>query len=154
MNVVELIRVLQNKIATSTSAEDVLFLTKAMEKLNLGLVRTVPIRSCLTYPSKDTLGEVYFVENEERLYFRDLSDNGSLVWRTISGDLNDTAAYAWGNNGSLGRLGDGTDTVAKSSPVSVVGGFTDWIQVSALVQCHGVGLRAERYGMGLGKKPQ
>jgi alpha-tubulin suppressor-like RCC1 family protein len=38
-------------------------------------------------------------------------------------------AWAWGCNGS-GRLGDNT-TVTKSSPVSVVGGFTDWCQISA-----------------------
>jgi len=37
-------------------------------------------------------------------------------------------AWAWGNNGN-GRLGDNS-TVSKSSPVSVVGGFTDWCQVS------------------------
>ena len=37
--------------------------------------------------------------------------------------------WAWGN-GSYGRLGDNT-TAAKSSPVSVVGGFTDWCQISA-----------------------
>lgn len=36
--------------------------------------------------------------------------------------------WAWGYNGQ-GQLGDGT-TVSKSSPVSVVGGFTDWCQVS------------------------
>jgi alpha-tubulin suppressor-like RCC1 family protein len=40
----------------------------------------------------------------------------------------DGTAWAWGNN-SNGRLGDNT-TVEKSSPVSVVGGFTDWVQVS------------------------
>jgi YD repeat-containing protein len=37
--------------------------------------------------------------------------------------------WAWGYNGQ-GRLGDGT-TTNRSSPVSVVGGFTDWCQVSA-----------------------
>ena len=37
--------------------------------------------------------------------------------------------WAWGR-ASYGRLGDGT-TVSKSSPVSVVGGFTDWCQISA-----------------------
>jgi alpha-tubulin suppressor-like RCC1 family protein len=38
-------------------------------------------------------------------------------------------AYAWGS-GADGRLGDNT-TVSKSSPVSVVGGFTDWVQIDA-----------------------
>ena len=36
--------------------------------------------------------------------------------------------WAWGSN-TTGQLGDNT-TVSKSSPVSVVGGFTDWCQVS------------------------
>ena len=38
-------------------------------------------------------------------------------------------AWAWGYGGA-GRLGDNT-TTGKSSPVSVVGGFTDWCQISA-----------------------
>jgi alpha-tubulin suppressor-like RCC1 family protein len=48
-------------------------------------------------------------------------------------------AWAWGV-GSNGRLGDGT-TVSKSSPVSVVGGFTDWVQVSGGGQ-HSAGIRS------------
>lgn len=38
-------------------------------------------------------------------------------------------AWGWGFN-SVGALGDGTST-GRSSPVSVVGGFTDWVQISA-----------------------
>jgi alpha-tubulin suppressor-like RCC1 family protein len=47
-------------------------------------------------------------------------------------------AWAWGNNG-FGRLGDNT-TTNQSSPVSVVGGFTDWCQVSAGFN-HSLGVR-------------
>jgi alpha-tubulin suppressor-like RCC1 family protein len=47
-------------------------------------------------------------------------------------------AWGWGCNGE-GRLGDNS-TVAKSSPVSVVGGFTDWCQVSA-GSAHSLGVR-------------
>jgi alpha-tubulin suppressor-like RCC1 family protein len=47
-------------------------------------------------------------------------------------------AWAWGRS-CYGSLGDNTD-VAKSSPVSVVGGFTDWCQVSAGYR-HSVGVR-------------
>jgi alpha-tubulin suppressor-like RCC1 family protein len=47
-------------------------------------------------------------------------------------------AWAWGYNSS-GRLGDNT-TVDRSSPVSVVGGFTDWCQVSA-GNTHSLGVR-------------
>ena len=48
-------------------------------------------------------------------------------------------AWAWGSNGN-GRLGDNT-TIARSSPVSIVGGYTDWTQVSAGFS-HGLGLRS------------
>jgi len=48
-------------------------------------------------------------------------------------------AYAWGRNVN-GGLGDGT-TSDRSSPVSVLGGFTDWISISA-GGSHSLGLRA------------
>jgi alpha-tubulin suppressor-like RCC1 family protein len=47
-------------------------------------------------------------------------------------------AWAWGSN-TCGRLGDGT-TISKSSPVSVVGGFTDWCQLSG-GRYHSLGVR-------------
>ncbi len=47
--------------------------------------------------------------------------------------------WGWGANG-YGKLGDNT-TVSKSSPVSVVGGFTDWVSCSTGT-AHSLGLRA------------
>ena len=47
-------------------------------------------------------------------------------------------AWAWGDNNN-GQLGNGT-TTSTSSPVSVVGGFTDWIEVSAGT-CHSMAIR-------------
>jgi alpha-tubulin suppressor-like RCC1 family protein len=62
---------------------------------------------------------------------------GFLDWCQVSAGSSHTAAvrangtlWTWGFNGG-GQLGDNT-TVSKSSPVSVVGGFTDWCQVSAM----------------------
>jgi alpha-tubulin suppressor-like RCC1 family protein len=70
---------------------------------------------------------------------------GFTDWCGISGGVNHSVAirnngtiWSWGNNGT-GRLGDDT-TVDKSSPVSVVGGFTDWCGVSAGL-AHGLGIR-------------
>jgi len=48
-------------------------------------------------------------------------------------------AWSWGYN-EWGQIGDGT-TVSKISPVSVVGGFTDWVSLSSGGR-HSLGLRA------------
>jgi len=75
----------------------------------------------------DNKGRLVYVSGEDGYYFSDgtewLSDFSS-VSQVISGIL-----YAWGR-GSDGRLGDGT-AIAKSSPVTVVGGITNWSQISA-----------------------
>jgi alpha-tubulin suppressor-like RCC1 family protein len=70
---------------------------------------------------------------------------GITNWCQISGGLGHTlavtttgCAWAWGLNATC-ELGDST-TVNKSSPVSVVGGFCDWCQVSA--GCHSLGVRS------------
>jgi len=62
---------------------------------------------------------------------------GFTDWCQVSAGAGHTAAvrtngtlWAWGCNFS-GQLGDGTTTTSRLSPVSVVGGFTDWCQVSA-----------------------
>ncbi len=72
---------------------------------------------------------------------------GYTDWCQISGGQAFTLAvrangslWAWGC-GSCGRLGSGTIT-NRSSPVSVVGGFTDWCQISAGTQFAG-GIRSD-----------
>ena len=53
----------------------------------------------------------------------------SAGWASSNAVRQNGTAWGWGNNGT-GRLGDGT-TTNRSSPVLVVGGFTDWCQISS-----------------------
>ena len=85
---------------------------------------------------------------------------GFTDWSQISAGNNfslglrtNGTAWGWGY-GNYGRLGDGTTTI-RSSPVSVVGGFTDWCQVSAGSQ-HSLGLRTNGvlYAWGYGHQGQ
>jgi alpha-tubulin suppressor-like RCC1 family protein len=71
---------------------------------------------------------------------------GITDWASVSGGgdhslgVTDAGiAYAWGSNGN-GRLGDGT-TTSRSSPVTVIGGITDWAQVAA-GSAHSLGVTA------------
>jgi len=84
-------------------------------------------------------GTVFFIKE----YNVPVVATSNLEWVGLDGRLlrSDQPIFttlAWGAN-SYGRLGDGT-VVSKSSPVSVIGGFTDWCQVSAGLQ-HSLGVR-------------
>jgi alpha-tubulin suppressor-like RCC1 family protein len=70
--------------------------------------------------------------------FTDWIQINAALYHTVAIRANGTA-WAWGNN-AVGGLGDAT-TTNRSSPVSVVGGFTDWVQVVG-GSYHSVGLRA------------
>jgi alpha-tubulin suppressor-like RCC1 family protein len=72
----------------------------------------------------DNTGRLVFVSSVNDYYF----SNGQ-AWSTDVNSSPVTQLWAWGLNNS-GQLGDGT-TTGRSSPVSVIGGFTDWCQVSA-----------------------
>jgi len=68
-----------------------------------------------------------YVEAEGNFYFSD-GTNWSTNVSTELTSLTDTL-YAWGRNITNNTLGDGTST-NRSSPVTVVGGITDWLQLS------------------------
>lgn len=79
---------------------------------------------------------------------------GFTDWCQISNSFGHSLAvrsngtlWSWGKN-VAGKLGDGT-IINKSSPVSVVGGFTDWCQASA-GYIHSLGLRSNGTAWGWG----
>ena len=72
--------------------------------------------------AENNKGRFFYIKDENRYLFSD-----GDIWRLLPDSVSNM--YAWGLNTS-GRLGDDT-TTSRSSPVSVVGGFTDWISASA-----------------------
>jgi alpha-tubulin suppressor-like RCC1 family protein len=84
--------------------------------------------------------------------FTDWCQVSASVHHSLGVRTNGTA-WAWGRN-NCGQLGDNNGTVAsRSSPVSVVGGFTDWCQVSAGYR-HSLGVRTNGTAWGWGMNSQ
>jgi alpha-tubulin suppressor-like RCC1 family protein len=133
MDIVNITAALHSKINVTTDLQELLMLSKALERLNTGQVTPVATYTDLFSISPNNNGELFFVDDEDRLYFK----FGSVVFAIV--ETGTISAYAWGINGS-GQLGDDTIT-SRSSPVSVVGGFSDWISASA-GNGHSLGVRA------------
>jgi len=124
MNVTNLILYLRSKIGDTSLDQQML--AKAIKLLELGAINTVSSFSSLPSVSTARIDELYLVE------FDGLYRTNGVAWIPFTQSFSPT--FAWGCN-----AGDNT-TVAKSSPVLVVGGFTDWCQLSA-GSAHSLGVR-------------
>ena len=125
MNVTNLILYLRSKIGDTSLDQQML--AKAIKLLELGAINTVSSFSSLPSVSTARIDELYLVE------FDGLYRTNGVAWIPFT-QQNFSPTFAWGCN-----AGDNT-TVAKSSPVLVVGGFTDWCQLSA-GSAHSLGVR-------------
>jgi alpha-tubulin suppressor-like RCC1 family protein len=118
MDVTNLILYLKSKITDQTIDQQMV--SKAIRLLELGAVFTAQSFSVLPTASTSNSGQLWYVLYDG-LYW-----STGEYWVPIV-QTSQSVAWAWGSNGS-GQLGDGTVT-GRSSPVSVVGGITDWCQV-------------------------
>ena len=120
MDISNLIIQLQAKVNDLTYNQ--LAVAKSIELLKTGQVNYVDDISELPAATVSN-GYMYYIPGSGLYY-----SNGT-TWTSIDPIVYNNSAWSWGYN-DQGQLGDGT-TVNKSSPVSVVGGFTDWCQISA-----------------------
>ena len=118
MNVTNLVLYLKSKITDQTLDQQMV--SKAIKQLELGTVFQVAAFSSLPSPV-GMAGQLYWIPFDG-LYYSD-----GVVWLPIAESY--SLAWTWGCN-SYGQLGECTPT-NRSSPVPVVGGFSDWCQISA-----------------------
>jgi alpha-tubulin suppressor-like RCC1 family protein len=123
-----------NNINSSSDVEEIMIVTSALNSLTVDRIPSVATVNDL--PDLDPVtsylpeGSIFFVDSIKVLVY----SNGAY-WRGIDDRILRydgppfLTARAWGNNSS-GQLGDNS-TTNKSSPVTVVGGITNWTQVSA-----------------------
>ncbi len=93
------------------------------------------------------LGNNSTVQTDSPVSVIGANNSWSQISQTVLGIAalqDDGTIWAWGDN-ALGEMGNGT-TVRQSSPVSVVGGFTDWTQlpISAGLGSHQLALRSNK----------
>jgi alpha-tubulin suppressor-like RCC1 family protein len=126
-------------VSSSESLEELLMLIVATSLITTDRSLTVASVAVLNALTDIEPGSIYFVEDVGAPYIKKLNGTWVPVDPLLAPIFPLENAYAWGSN-SDGRLGDNMIT-SKSSPVSVAGGFTDWISASA-GNYHSLGVRA------------
>jgi alpha-tubulin suppressor-like RCC1 family protein len=155
-NTSQLTSTIQSKInCTPLTNQELLSLSYATKNLTTDRKNTVATVNDLPDLCLGTVspGTIIFVDS---LKIPVIAQDGcwsGLDNRELRNDFNLNTAWAWGYGGGggaggEGRLGTG-DAISRSSPVSVVGGFLDWRQIS--VGAHSLGIRGNGslWGWGL-----
>jgi alpha-tubulin suppressor-like RCC1 family protein len=125
---------------SSSEIDDVLALalsTRVYTETNIIVVPDVERLPVLTYYDSPS-GMIYYIDSIDVFAI-----SAGTKWKTLDGRLlrQDTVysdIAAWGFN-SGGQLGDNT-TINRSSPVAIIGGFSDWCQVTSGT-AHSLGVR-------------
>jgi alpha-tubulin suppressor-like RCC1 family protein len=125
-------------LSISDSTKEIVLLVTAITLTDFDRVLTVADISDLDNLISTFAGTIVFVESINVPYIKKSSGEWSLIDPALQPAGIIKNAWAWGNNLS-GQLGDNT-TTSRLSPVSVVGGFSDWVQVSAGSD-HSLGVR-------------
>ena len=125
-------------ITTTDTINELVLLVKAAQLIEPDKMISVPAIADLTAFTDAIVGTVLFVQEVGAPYIRKSDGSWVLIDPTLQPrDLEN--AWVWGS-GLFGMKGDNTAT-ARSSPASIAGGFTDWIQVSAGYR-YSLGVRA------------
>lgn len=126
--------------SVSAELEDLLLLAVSVNFITEDRVITVPDLTALNALSNISAGSIYYVESEYAPYIRKSNGSWVLIDPTLQPAVTPNA-WSWGDNNNT-VLGINDITVAsRISPVSVVGGFTDWVALDAGVD-HSLGIRA------------
>jgi hypothetical protein len=122
MNITNIVTKLQNLANTTLTSFQIMTLSKAVEKLNVGTIESVASLNLLSATSSNA-GNLFYVVSEEEIYY----STGQLIY-PLSG-VGITAIYAWGKN-AVGQLGDNTNT-SRLSPVTTLTNSVLWSNISA-----------------------
>ena len=139
MDITNFANQLHKQISNSADLNEILILSKAIDSLNIGKVTIVSTFSDISSLSLID-GDLIFVDDETRLYFYAIVQGKVFIEPIFT--FFESGIYSWGENSS-GQLGinDHGSFSSRSSPVSIVGDFTDWISASA-GSIHSLGVRA------------
>ena len=111
--------------------EEILLATASIDNMTSDRIVTVETIASLPDLNNDPMpsGSIFFVNEVEVLVVSVGVKWLGLDGRVARDDTLPRITMGWGHN-SYGQIGDGT-TTSKSSPVTVIGGITNWTQVSS-----------------------